>query len=147
MGWSFNRFFDWKRVLRLTTFGATVGGVGLCGTVLTTSAYASYAINRPRRRSYTDDFHLNPENFRMPYNKVEFATEDGVGLRGWWIPATLNGKDSTKILVLMHPYNNNKSNLLGVASGLWGMAGIPGLGSGGVLVVRQVQGFRLAGTA
>ena len=55
----------------------------------------------------------------MPYRNVEFSAEDGVNLKAWWIPATVNGRESNRIMILMHPYDNHKSNLLGVASSLW----------------------------
>eukprot|EP01083_Nonionella_stella_P018456 51426_1 len=112
--------FNWKRVLRVTGGIALAGGTVVTIGTVSLSAASCYSINRIRPRTYTDDYHLNPEILRMPYRNVEFSAEDGLAhLRGWWIPATVHGRESNRIVILMHPYNNHKSNLLGVASSLW----------------------------
>eukprot|EP01084_Bolivina_argentea_P018398 34264_1 len=115
----FSKTLNWRRVLRLS-----VGiGVGTCAVVgvgtVSLAAASCWRINRIRPRTYTDNYHLNPENLRMPYRNVEFSAEDGPILKGWWIPATVHGRESNRIVILMHPYNNHKSNLLGLASALW----------------------------
>ena len=76
--------FNWRRVLRLTSgvtlIGGTVAGIG----TVSLAAASCWTINRIRPRTYTDDYHLNPEILRMPYRNVEFSAEDGVNLRAWW---------------------------------------------------------------
>eukprot|EP00439_Symbiodinium_sp_Y106_P007943 s6880_g1.t1 len=83
--------------------GAAVGaGMGILGV----AGYVVSAVHGSRRRGYTDEF-------------VQFFTEDGISLTGWFIPQSSAGRPSRRILVFCHPYNNSKSNLLGVARGLW----------------------------
>jgi len=113
------QLFNWKRVVRVAGGITLVGGTVVGISTVSLAAASCYTINRIRPRTYTDDYHLNPEILRMPYRNVEFSTEDGVTLKGWWIPATVHGHESNRIVVLMHPYDNHKSNLLGVASSLW----------------------------
>ncbi|OLP86632.1 Uncharacterized protein YfhR [Symbiodinium microadriaticum] len=105
--------------------GAAVGaGMGILGV----AGYVVSAVHRSRRRGYTDEFVLTPEDLNMPYEEVQFFTEvrylhdseeDGISLTGWFIPQSSAGRPSRRILVFCHPYNNSKSNLLGVARGLW----------------------------
>ena len=116
----FPKFVNWRRLIRFTSGAVVLGGSACAVGTITTAAVGVYHINSLRRRNFTDEYHLNPEILRMPYRHVEFSSTDGIPLRGWWIPATVDGKESKRIVILMHPYNNHKSNLLGVASGLWG---------------------------
>ncbi|CAE7719747.1 yfhR, partial [Symbiodinium sp. CCMP2456] len=96
--------------------GAAVGaGMGILGV----AGYVVSAVHGSRRRGYTDEFVLTPEDLNMPYEEVQFFTEDGISLTGWFIPQSSAGRPSRRILVFCHPYNNSKSNLLGVARGLW----------------------------
>ena len=55
----------------------------------------------------------------MPYKSIDFVTEDGVHLNGWLLEPTRMGKSSERLVILMHPYNIHKSNLLAMAQGLW----------------------------
>ena len=55
----------------------------------------------------------------MPFQEVQFFAADGVSLTGWYIPQSYQGKPSRRTIVCCHPYNNSKSNLLGVARGFW----------------------------
>ena len=72
-------------------------------------------VNCPRQRAYSDSFVLTPEDLNMPYEEVQFFTEDGVSLTGWFIPQSSGGRPSRRVVVCCHPYNSNKSNLLGLA--------------------------------
>jgi hypothetical protein len=92
---------------------STAGGVGVTGYIL-------HSVHARRRRYYTDSFVLTPEDLNMPYEEVGFFTEDNVALTGWYIPQSSGGRQSRRVVVCCHPYNSNKSNLLGVARGLWG---------------------------
>jgi len=110
---------NWAHVLRVASLGSA--GIALCGFVDTAAhaAYTSYSMNSHRQKYYTDRFHLTPESLRMPYKNITFTTEDGVHLNGWLLEPSTHGNSSQKLVILMHPYNNHKSNLLAIAQGLW----------------------------
>lgn len=55
----------------------------------------------------------------MPYEELQFFTEDGVSLKGWFIPQSSGGRLSRRVIVCCHPYNWSKSNLLGLVLRLW----------------------------
>ena len=50
-----------------------------------------------------------PEQFGFPYEKVDFQAQDGVRLRGWFIPAAVKTDLS---LLLCHGWGDNKGDLL-----------------------------------
>lgn len=90
----------------------TLGAVAVAG-------YVCNAVHARRKRGPADEFCLTPEDLNMPYQEVQFFTEDGVSLTGWFIQQTSRGQPSRRVVVCCHPYNSSKSNLLGVAKGLW----------------------------
>ncbi|WP_428897518.1 hypothetical protein Dip518_001309 [Parelusimicrobium proximum] len=69
--------------------------------------YASLKTARPKhKRRY---IYLYPEHFDLKYEKVIFAAEDGVELKGWFVPAE---QKSGKTIILMHGWGMNKSDIL-----------------------------------
>jgi pimeloyl-ACP methyl ester carboxylesterase len=50
-----------------------------------------------------------PEQFGLRYEKVEFPTDDGLTLRGWFIPST---KGETRTIIMCHGWGDNKGELL-----------------------------------
>ncbi len=52
---------------------------------------------------------LTPRDLGLDYEEVSFQTEDGLKLRGWYIPSK---KKSLKTLVLLHGYPADKGNIL-----------------------------------
>ena len=116
----------WTTIPRLSPLWLRRAGVATVGVALTTTgAFAAltaatvHLVNAPRKRWYTDDFVLTPEDLNMPYNEVQFFTDDGVSLTGWFIQQSSGGKPARRVVVCCHPYNSNKSNLLAMARGLW----------------------------
>ncbi|CAE8633943.1 unnamed protein product [Polarella glacialis] len=97
---------------------AVLCATGAIGTVAVTG-YVLNGVHCSRRRDYADEFVLTPEDLNMPYHEVQFFTEDGVSLTGWFIPQSSGGRPSRRVIVCCHPHNSSKSNLLGVARGLW----------------------------
>jgi len=110
-----------KAVTYAKVTAKVVGCVGAFATtaVFSVSAYTLWSVHRRRQRGYTDEFVLTPEDLNMPYQEVQFFTEDGISLTGWFIPQSHGGKLSRRVIVCCHPHNSSKSNLLGVARGLW----------------------------
>jgi len=110
---------DRRLLLRITGWlgGGTVFLLG--GNAVGHGIYCSWSINSFRQPVFTEKFHLTPESLRMPYKSIDFVTEDGVHLNGWLLEPTRMGKSSERLVILMHPYNIHKSNLLAMAQGLW----------------------------
>lgn len=52
---------------------------------------------------------LTPRELGLDYEEISFATEDGLTLRGWYIPSK---KKTLKTLVLLHGYPADKGNIL-----------------------------------
>ncbi len=72
--------------------------------VVGVSSYAFYISVRPRR--FISD--ANPSSFGLKYEEVSFKTEDGIILKGWFIPK--EGKRAT--IVVCHGYPFDKGNIL-----------------------------------
>jgi len=68
------------------------------------SAYAFYISVCPRRFISG----INPSLFGLKYEKVNFKTEDGITLKGWFIPK--EGKKTT--IIVCHGYPFDKGNIL-----------------------------------
>jgi alpha-beta hydrolase superfamily lysophospholipase len=101
----------------IRALAAATGGV--TSVLVGSGVYTSRTVNMRRKRYYTDDFHMTPETLSMPFEAMQFTTDDGIVLRGWWIRQSRNGVPSKRAIVLCSPYNSDKSNLLGIARGLW----------------------------
>ncbi len=67
---------------------------------------ASELIISPKR------FHslYSPEDFSMEYRNINFSTEDGIDIRGWYIKGTEKGT-----IILCHPYGMDKGDCLAQA--------------------------------
>jgi dipeptidyl aminopeptidase/acylaminoacyl peptidase len=68
------------------------------------SFYAFYISVRPRRFRNG----IGPANFGLKYEEVTFKTEDGITLKGWFIPC--EGKKAT--VIVCHGYPFDKGNIL-----------------------------------
>jgi dipeptidyl aminopeptidase/acylaminoacyl peptidase len=53
---------------------------------------------------------MTPEDLGLGYESVEFETEDGLTLRGWFI-----GSKTNRTIVVLHGYPFNKANILAFA--------------------------------
>jgi len=55
----------------------------------------------------------DPAHYGLPYEKVSFTTSDGLTLRGWFIPAAVDGSTSKQATILVgHGYPFDKANIL-----------------------------------
>lgn len=52
---------------------------------------------------------ITPAYFKLPFEKVEFQTQDKVTIRGWFIP---NANPHAKAIILLHGYPADKGNIL-----------------------------------
>lgn len=100
-----------KRVIRL-------GGVALAEVFLILFGWASlqvYQITHPQRVMSA----LNPKDFGLDFERVEFTATDGIVIAGWWIP----GRNDA-VVIIVHGHGGEKSSMLGVAHFL-NQAGYP----------------------
>lgn len=51
-----------------------------------------------------------PDQYRLAYETVEFATADGVRLKGWFVPAP--GGESGRTIILCHGWCSNRGEML-----------------------------------
>lgn len=51
---------------------------------------------------------LNPSNLALPYENIEFFTDDGKKISGWFIPS----EKASGIIICLHGYPANKSDIL-----------------------------------
>lgn len=98
-----------KRVLGAA--GWVAFGVGL--GVSAVAGFTAWTLNGPRRPwpNYT----FSPFEMRADSEDVVFTAADGVDLAGWW----LDQPDSPTVVICAHGHRGNKSDMLGIGSGLW----------------------------
>lgn len=103
----------WKgrRPLR---YAASFAGGALAGA-LGIAAYTGWELNTPQRRGWRDAYTFTPWELGVDYEPVSFEAEDGVTLRGWWLPRP----DSDRVIVASTGHKGQKTDLLGISSGLW----------------------------
>ncbi|WP_246957917.1 alpha/beta hydrolase [Brachybacterium sp. Marseille-Q7125] len=100
--WSSSRLAS---VLGTTAAGAAVLSVagGLVGARM---------INGPHRPELLYTF--TPFELQTAFEDVEFTAADGAQLRGWWMEAP----GSTDVVIASHGFRGDKSQLLGIGTGL-----------------------------
>ncbi|PIS42772.1 MAG: hypothetical protein COT24_01715 [Candidatus Kerfeldbacteria bacterium CG08_land_8_20_14_0_20_40_16] len=77
----------------------------IIGWALVVSFFAFYTSLRPPRiKGYS-----TPQDFGYQYEAVSFKTEDGLNLKGWFLPA---GESSTKTIIILHGYPAEKGDVL-----------------------------------
>ena len=62
--------------------------------IIMISIYFSYSLIYPMNHPITE----SPKDYGMDYEDIEFATEDDVTLKGWYIPAK-----SDNLIIMVHP--------------------------------------------
>ncbi len=77
-----------------------VGVIGIC-------YWGAGVILHPPAMSKLTNF---PEQFGLPYERVQFRTRDGLTLKGWWIPSP--SSDEKRTIIMCHGWGDNKGELL-----------------------------------
>jgi len=73
------------------------------------SIYTCYTYLKPRRHVSA----IRPDQMGLaPYDEIEFRTEDGINIKGWYIPAK---RPSEKAIIICHGYPMDKGNVLDLA--------------------------------
>lgn len=74
-----------------------------------------YRLNRPPRPIRPADFTFTPWETDAAYEVAEFTTSDGIRLHGWF----LRHEEESRVVVVMHGYRGEKSDVLGMSTALW----------------------------
>jgi len=82
---------SWTKLTGIIFTGAFTLLINGCGPVDTMMAKS---LIFPRRQPLVK----KPSDYGMPYEDVEFVTEDSVTIKAWWIPG-----ESDKIVIMTHP--------------------------------------------
>ncbi|MGB7537384.1 MAG: alpha/beta fold hydrolase [Anaerolineales bacterium] len=67
-------------------------------------AYDAYTATHPARFAIGA---ISPADLGLPFSEASFTTEDGLTLRGWYVPST-NGA----AIILVHAFNGNRTGML-----------------------------------
>lgn len=90
---------------------ALLGAGVLAGIGLITARH----LNRMRKRDLLDDYFITPFELQTPHQNVEFESDDGLRLQGWWFMR--EGEEKT--IVACSGRFGQKSDLIGIGTGLW----------------------------
>jgi len=95
------RVFKWVGVVLLVAF---------CGFAFGWVPYWLGGIATSRRFQYNDKANagLTPGSFGLPFEEVSFPTDDGVSLKGWWVPAS----EPKGTVVLIHGLNRSRLEMV-----------------------------------
>lgn len=74
-----------------------------------------WRLNRPLGSSRPPDFTFTPWETDAEHESAEFTTSDGVTLHGWF----LRHESERRVIVVMHGYRGEKSDVLGMSTALW----------------------------
>lgn len=95
-------------------YAATFAGGVLLGAA-GIAAYTARELNSPRTLGWRDEYTFTPWEVQVSHEAVEFATDDGLTLRGWWFPQP----DTDRVVIGATGHKGTKTDLLGIGSGLW----------------------------
>jgi len=74
-----------------------------------------WRLNRPPVSSRPPDFTFTPWETDAEHESVEFRTAEDVRLHGWF----LRHESERRVVVVMHGYRGEKSDVLGMSTALW----------------------------
>ncbi|MBI5623193.1 MAG: alpha/beta hydrolase [Elusimicrobia bacterium] len=90
----------------MTVLWIVLALLALAALLMAAGWYGAGVILYPPKKSPLLTF---PEFYGLPYEKVSFATSDGLTLKGWFLPSQ-TGEDRT--LIMCHGWGDNKGYLL-----------------------------------
>lgn len=98
-------------LLSLVVKGALIGAGALAGL----SLYTARHLNRPRKPDLLDDYFISPFELQTPHRDIEFQSEDGLTLRGWWF----RREEEERTIIACSGRFGQKADLIGIGTGLW----------------------------
>jgi uncharacterized protein len=98
-----------RRIVRGLALGAPAVGVSLA-TLASWITARRITVPGPR-----EDKFVTPWELGIPYEDVAFGTEDGLLLRGWWLPAP----QAKMTVIALHGHRGARHHCVGIAAALW----------------------------
>jgi uncharacterized protein len=98
-----------RRIARGLALGAPAVGASLATLASWVTARRITAPG-PRERRF-----VTPWELGITHEKVEFRTEDGLLLRGWWLPAP----QAKRIVIALHGHRGARHHCIGIGGALW----------------------------
>lgn len=101
--------------------GAWIAGLAVALALLAALSWLAigwlghWRLNRPVRFARPAEFTFTPWETDARHEVAEFTTSDGVRLHGWF----LRREDQSRVVVVMHGYRGEKSDVLGMSTALW----------------------------
>src|SRR5215207_1678700 len=89
-------------------------GVPAIGASLATLA-ASVTARRITAPGPRDKKFVTPWELQVPHEDVIFRTEDGLLLRGWWLPSP----EAKRTVIALHGHRGARHHCVGIAAALW----------------------------
>ena len=90
-------------------------GGALAAGALGIAAVTTRHLNGPTKRHYLQEYTFSPWELEVDFEPVAFRAQDGVMIRGWWLPRPNSGQ----VVVGCTGHRGAKHELLGIGSGLW----------------------------
>lgn len=97
------------RIARGLAWGAPVVGASLTTLAGWITARRITAPG-PRERKF-----VTPWEFGIPFEEVNFRTEDGLLLRGWWLPVP----EAKRTVIALHGHRGARHHCVGIGAALW----------------------------
>jgi fermentation-respiration switch protein FrsA (DUF1100 family) len=98
-----------RDIARRMALGAPVAGASLAAF---TSWVTARRITVPGPR---EDKFVTPWELGIPYEEIGFRTEDGLLLRGWWLPAPR----AKRTVIALHGHRGARHHCVGIGAALW----------------------------
>jgi fermentation-respiration switch protein FrsA (DUF1100 family) len=89
--------------------GATAVGASFAALAAWTTA-RRITVPGPRDKKF-----VTPWELGLPYEEVSFRTEDGLLLRGWWLPAA----EAKRTVIALHGHRGARHHCVGIGAALW----------------------------
>lgn len=89
-----------------------IGTAAALGAALAGARFAAKRFTTP---APNEEKFITPWELDIPHEDVSFPTEDGLTLRGWWLPR----EGAKHTVVTMAGYNGARHHTLGISSALW----------------------------
>lgn len=95
---------------------AMVAGLGAVAAIwIGIGRLGAWRLNRPPFRGPRAEFTFTPFELDADHEPARFVSEDGVELAGWF----LRRPDTRRVVVAMHGYRGEMSQVLGISTLLW----------------------------
>ena len=98
------------RTRRIFKWAGAILVLGLCAFVFGWVPYWLGGIATTRRFQYNDKANngLTPASFNLPFEELSFQADDGVPLKGWWVPAP----EAKGTVILIHGLNRSRIEMI-----------------------------------